>query len=337
VDVVLITPEGMRDKPAPYFTLLRDAGFQVRYPQNPIFTRGHGGEEETIRELENVSAVLAGGGEHYSPRALAQLPQLRVIARSGVGYDRIDVPAATANDIVVTITPTANHEAVAEHALLLLLALAKDLVVNDRRTRDGTWRTELNTPVRGMVLGIVGLGRIGRSLAVRAKALGLQLIAAETYPDLAFVAEHEIQLVSLDELLRRADYVSVHCPLNSATRGMFNRELFAQMKRGAFFINTARGTLVNEADLHEALVSGQLKGAALDVYEVEPAAADNPLFRLDNVIVTPHIASSDTRAYESMGVEAAQCIVRLYRGDWPEHAVVNNELRHGWNWTRKRH
>jgi D-3-phosphoglycerate dehydrogenase / 2-oxoglutarate reductase len=326
-EVVLIIPEVMREQPAPYVTLLREAGFEVRYPQNPLFTRGAGGEAETVRELAGVSAVIAGGGEHYTARALSQLPELRVIARSGVGYDRVDVGGASQHGVLVTITPTANHESVAEHALTLLLAVAKNLINNDRKARDGTWRTTLT--------GIVGLGRIGRSLAVRAKALGMPLMACETFPDARFVEAHQIRLVDLDTLLAEADFVSVHCPLNAETRGLFNKKLFARMKPGAYFINTARGGLVVEKDLLEALRSGHLAGAGLDVFEVEPASDDNPLFQLDNVVVTSHIASADTQALEDMGVEAARCIVQLRRGEWPEGAVVNDQLRPQWRWAGK--
>jgi phosphoglycerate dehydrogenase-like enzyme len=327
----------MRDKlDAPYARVLLDAGFEVRYPKNPVFTLGAGGEQETIQELQGISAVLAGGGESYSAKALAALPILRVIARSGVGYDRVDVPAATKNDILLTITPTANHEAVAEHALALLFAITKTIVVNDRLTRQGQWRAGLHVPIRGQTLGIVGLGRIGRSLAVRAKALGMKLLVAETMPDHSFVQKHEIELVSLDELIRRSDFVSVHCPLNADTKCLFNRDAFAKMKRGAYFINTARGGLVVEKDLHEALTTGQLAGAGLDVFEIEPTRGDNPLFKLDNVVVSPHVSSSDTLAYVSMGVEAARCIVSLYRGDWPDGAVVNSQLRDKWSWEKKK-
>lgn len=337
MEIALIVPEAMQHKPeAPYTRILREAGFEVRYPRNPTFTRGLGGEAEAIEELQGARAVMAGGGEPYSEAVLAALPDLRVIARTGVGYDRIDVPAATRRGIAVTITPTANHEAVAEHALALLLALAKNIVNNDQKTRVGGWRTELNRPIRGQTLGLVGLGRIGRSVALRVLALGMHVLAYETRPDMTFVARHGIELVDFDTLLARSDVVSVHCPLNAETRGLFRRETFAKMKRGAYFLNTARGGLVVERDLVEALQEGQLGGAGLDVFETEPTNAENPIFGLPNVVVSPHIASGDYLAMENMGVEAAQCIARLRRGEWPSGAVVNDELRDGWTWDRAR-
>lgn len=333
---VLIVPEAMREQStAPYTRLLLDAGLEVCYPANPQLARGLGGEAETIAELAGVQAVLAGGGEPYTERVFAQLPDLRVVARAGVGYDKIDVAAATRHGVVVTITPTANHEAVAEHALALLFAVAKNIVTNDHRTRQGGWRANLGRPIRGQTLGLVGLGRIGRSVARRALALGMTVIAYDVQPPSQFAREHNIRLVSFEELLAQSDVVSLHCPLTEQTRGLFSRDVFRKMKRGALFLNTARGGLVVERDLVEALTDGTLGGAGLDVFEVEPATADNPLFQLDNVVVSPHVASADTRAMDDMGIEAAQCIVRLFKNDWPEEAVVNRELCGKWRWESK--
>ncbi|MEQ8791538.1 MAG: phosphoglycerate dehydrogenase [Pirellulaceae bacterium] len=329
---VQINPETMLNKPdAPYARLLREAGFDVVYPQNPQFARGGCSEEETIEELRGIHAVIATG-EYYTDAVLAGCPELRVVARAGVGYDRVDVPAATRHNVAVTITPTANHEAVAELALALLLAAAKRIVPNDRATRGGEWpRTPLH-PLRTRTVGIFGLGRIGRSLAVRCQALGMTVIATEQFPQQEFVAKHGIELVDFDALLARSDFLSVHCPLTDETRGLFNAAAFAKMKPDATFINTARGPLVCETDLHAALTSGRLRAAALDVFEQEPPSADNPLFQLDNVTVAPHIAGADDLSLERMGVEAAECIVALHAGRWPEGAVVNDELKGSWKW-----
>lgn len=328
---VLITPESMIDEPAPYVDSLRRAGFEICYPKNRELARGLLGDETTIAELVGMAAVLAGG-EVFSERVLAASPELRVIARSGVGYDRVDVAAATAQNVVLTITPTANHEAVAEQAIALLFAVAKDIVVYDRATRQGHWPRAVTRPVRGQTLGIFGLGRIGRSMAVRGLGVGMKVIATETLPDHEFVSKHGIELVDLETLLSRSDFLSVHCPLNDETRGMFNADLFARMKPGAVFINTSRGPLMVEADLLRALEQGPLAGAGLDVFEEEPTSADNPLFKLDNVILSPHIAGTDTQSLLDMGNEAAGCIISLHEGKWPVGAVVNDELRENWRW-----
>jgi D-3-phosphoglycerate dehydrogenase len=329
--VALITPEALIGQPGPYVDRLRAAGFEVRYPKDPTFTRGLGTEQQTIDELRGASAVLAGG-EFIGARVMDAVPELRVIARSGVGYDRIDIPGATAHGVAVTITPTANHEAVAEHALALLFAVAKTIVTGDAAVRAGRWPKQATRPVRGATMGIVGLGRIGRSMASRSAALGMKVIATEMFPNQDFVRQHGIELVDLETLLARSDYVSVHCPSNAETRGLFNARRFGQMKRGAVFINTARGELVVEADLLAALQSGQVGAAGLDVFEQEPPSADNPLFKLAGVVVSPHIAGADDLSQLNMAIEAADCIVRLSRNEWPEGAVVNAELKSRWKW-----
>ena len=329
--VVLITPEAFLNDSAPHVDALHAAGFDVVYPEDPTFTRGFLGKDRTIEQLSVCDAVIAGG-ERFTTRVLGSLPRLRVIARSGVGYDRVDVAAATERGIVLTITPTANFEAVAEHTVALLFAVAKDILRFDRRVRDHSWSRGLTAPIRGTTMGIVGLGRIGRAVAERAKALGMRVVAFETAPDQQFIARHGIQLTELDQLLAESDYVSIHCPLNADTRGMFNRQVFEKMKPGSVLLNTARGPLVVEADLIAALQSGHLSAAGLDVLEAEPPQADNPLLKMDNVVLSPHVGGEDRLSSEMMGLEAAQCIIDLHAGKWPAAAVVNAELRGNWTW-----
>lgn len=321
----------MQHVSAPYVDLLREAGFTVRYCRNTEFARGVCNEQETIEELRGASGVLASG-EMFTPAVFAALPELRVVARVGVGYDRVNVPAATAAGVAVCITPTANHEAVAEFALAHLFAIAKSIVSWDKKTRAGGWPREARMPIRGQTIGILGLGRIGRSMATRCQSLGMKVIACEQFPNQEFVKKHGIELVDFDTLLARSDIVTIHCPLTEQTKGLFNRATFAKMKRGAVLINTARGPLIVETDLVAALQSGQLAAAGLDVFEQEPPSPDNPLFKLDNVVVTPHIAGSDALSLTNMGIEAAQCIVKLSRGEWPEGAVVNDTLKGKFRW-----
>ena len=330
---VLIFPEAYYKTDAPYVQMFQDAGFEIRYPEDPTFTRGLHSEEEPIEVIAGGDATVAGG-EHYTPRVIESLPQLKVIARAGVGFDRVDVESATSHQVAVTVTPTSNHESVAELTLALLFAVTKKIVVNDRAVRGGAWPTDLLMPIRGQTFGILGLGRIGRSTAVRARALGMDVLACEKFPQQDFVKEQGIELVDFEQLLQRSDFVSIHCPLNDETRGMMNRDAFALMKDRAILINTARGGVVAEADLVEALQEGTIHAAGLDVFEVEPASAENPLFKLDNVVVSPHKAGTDEKSSEGMGVEAADCIIKLFRGEWPEGAVVNDQLREGWSWQR---
>lgn len=328
---VLFSPEAMRHVEGRHTEILKQAGLEVAYPRNPEFARGLCGEQECLQELREAEAVIAGS-ERLTASLLEQLPRLRVIARNGVGYDRVDVPTATARNIVVTITPTANHGAVAEHALALLLAVSKNIVVGDRATRAGRWPRDLIEPIRGKTLGILGLGRIGRSMAIRSAALGMSVMAHDACPNETFASQHGIELVDFQTLIRRCDVLSIHCPINEATRGLIDRDVFQDMKPASILINTARGQVVNEADLIDALRTGSIKGAGLDVYEQEPPLPDNPLFALDNVVLTPHSAGADALAMQDMAIESADCVAKLYRGEWPAEAVVNSELKATWKW-----
>lgn len=332
---VLIVPEAMRDVPGPYVDVLTAAGFQVRYPKNPQLGRNLCSREELIDELSVADASLASV-EAYSAEVLGALPNLKVIARCGVGYDRVDVPAATGRQIPVTITPNANHEAVAELTLALLFAVTKLIVLNDKRIRAGDWTRSPLMPIRGKTLGIFGLGRIGSSLAFRASALGMRVIACETFPNPEFVRSNNIDLVDFDTLLERSDFVSVHAPHNRETEGLFNKDAFAKMKPGSVFLNTSRGPLMVEADLLVALQSGRIRAAGLDVFETEPPSADNPLLKLDNVVVSPHVAGIDETSIVAMGVEAAESIAKLYQGQWPDGSVVNDELRDQFRWASEK-
>lgn len=328
---VLFTPEVLVRVPGRWVSMLEEAGFDIRYPDDPTFTRGVCGIDETIRVLKNASAVIAGG-EHYTQEVIDALPNLRVIARAGVGYDRVSVDAATKRGIAVTITPTANHESVAETVFALIFAIAKNVIANDHRVRIGKWDERTTQPVRSKTLGLFGLGRIGKSTAIRARAMGMRVLATETRPDISFAQQHTVEIVPFDELLAQSDYLSVHCPLTPQTQAMFNADVFASMKEGSAFINTARGGLVVEKDLYEALLSGHLGAAGLDVFEVEPAPIDNPLFQLKNVVLMPHLGGADWLSLTNMAIEAADCIVKLSRNEWPTGAVVNEQLQSSWRW-----
>ncbi|MDE2757864.1 MAG: phosphoglycerate dehydrogenase [Acidobacteriota bacterium] len=324
---VMIFIQFLQDPNGPHVKLLREAGLEVRFPPRPDITD----EEENIRVLQGVSATIAGG-EPYSRRVMAALPDLRVISRWGVGVDRVDLEAVTDSNAVVTITPSANHEAVAEHAVALLLAVSRFLAQRNDEIHRGLWERRCSLPLREKALGLVGLGRIGRSVAVRAEAFRMRLLAHEAYPDREFAQRHGIELVDLDTLLARSDYVTLHVPLTEETRGLINRRTLSRMKPGALLVNTSRGGLVVEEDLVDALKSGHLGGAGLDVFVQEPIQGDHPLLELDNVLVSDHTAGIDTRSVEAMAVEAARNIVELYRGGWPAGAVANPAVRDTWKW-----
>ena len=328
---VVISGDNPNDANGPAIRLLEGRGFDVRVVDDVMFGQGLRSDEEEIEYLKGANAVVAWG-ERYAAAVIEGLPDLRVIARLGVGFDRVDLKSASERGVVVTITPNSNHEAVAEHALALIMGLAKTIVAGDKQMRAGGWPGGPRKPLRGSTLGIVGLGRIGRSLAVRAVAMRMRVIATELYPDREFVDEHGIELVDLDTLLGSSDYVSLHCPLNDETLGFVNKTTLESMNPKGALINTARGGLVVERDLLDALKSGQIAGAGLDVFEEEPTDPKNPLYELDNVIVSAHVAGNDELSLVEMGLEAAQCIVDLHDGVWPGGSVVNRDLEGRWSW-----
>jgi phosphoglycerate dehydrogenase-like enzyme len=324
---VLIVPAPIFQVPGRHVELLRSAGFDVAYPNEKTVLMS---EDAIIGALEGVSAVIAGS-EPYNDRVLSSAKRLRVISRAGVGSDAIVIDATIRHKVVATITPGTNHDAVAETTLALLIALARSVVYLDREVRAGRWPREPLQPIRGKTLGIVGLGRIGQSVAIRAAGFGVRTLAHEKLPDMNFVRQHGIELVELNTLLAQSDFVTLHVPLSSETQGLINRDTLARMKRGSILINTARGGLVVEKDLLASLKSGHLGGAGLDVFEKEPAVG-NPLFELPNVIASPHVAGVDTQSLTEMADLAAQNIIDLSRGIWPDRCIINPPVRDGWKW-----
>jgi phosphoglycerate dehydrogenase-like enzyme len=312
---------------SPYLGVLKDAGFELVFPGRPFQLT----EEELLGALPGICAVIAGS-EPYTPRVFDANPQLRVVARAGVGYDAVNVPAATALGVAVAVAPGTNHDAVAEHTFALILALAKDLPNQHNAVRVGDWPRRANLPLRGRTLGIAGLGRIGKAVAERGKAFGMKLIAYEPFPDQTFAARVGVQFVSFDELLAGSDYLSLHLPLTDQSRYLINKKTLARMKPSAFLVNTARGGLVCEADLIKALEAGRIAGAGLDVFEEEPPTKVNAVCRFENVVVTPHAAGVDLQSRDDMAVSAARTIASLSRGEWPGEAIVNPEIRARFRW-----
>ena len=323
---VLIAPMTLADVGGTFADRLRAAGFELVYPARAAQLN----EEELLHALQGVSASLAGS-EPYTRRVIEANAALRVIARVGVGYDAVDLKGATDHGIAVAITPGTNHDAVAEHTFCLLLALAKRLIPQHLATKAGSWPRQTNLPLRSRTLGLIGLGRIGKAVALRGVCFGMPVIAYEPFPDKEFVKKHEIQLLPLDKVFADSDYLSLHVPLTPESRHMVNRRTLALMKPTAFLINTARGGMVCEADLVDALRDKRIAGAGLDVFEQEPPG-QSPLFQLDNVVLTPHIAGGDLRSRDDMAAAAASAIVALSRGEWPAEQVVNPEVRARFKW-----
>ncbi len=265
---------------------------------------------------------------HVQRATLAQAPDLVAIGRSGAGYDKVDVAACTEHDVALFNVPMALNHSTASTALLFMLALAKRLPEQERITRAGRWDLQAQTmgsEIQGRTLGIIGLGNSGRELARLIAPFDMRLLAYSPHADPVQAAALKVRLAPLDEVLREADFVSVHCRLTEATRGLFGSTQIAQMKPTAYFVNVARGEVVDEAALVTALRERQIAGAGLDVFAEEPLPLGHPLLQLDNVIVTPHWNCSTTDVWQATGRAMAEGMLRVATGQVPEN-VVNRDV-----------
>ena len=263
--------------------------------------------KETLNgELADADALVVRSATKVTPELLDKAPRLRVVGRAGVGVDNIDLEEATRRGVLVMSTPGGNAVSVAEHTFALLLALARQVPRLDAAIREGRWEksSAAGTELRGKTLGLIGLGRIGSEVAVRAEAFDMRVLGYDPYISEAAAREVQVELVPLERLLAESDFVSLHTALSPATQNMINAKNLAQMKKGARLVNAARGELVDEAALAEALKSGKLAGAAVDVFVEEPPKT-SPLVGLPNVIATPHVAGSTAEAQEEVGTQVA--------------------------------
>jgi D-3-phosphoglycerate dehydrogenase len=280
---------------------LRDAGFVV--------DKQTGLSGQALRDaLADADGLVVRSETKVTAELMDAARKLRVIGRAGVGVDNIEVPAATARGIVVMNAPDGNTITTAEHTMALLIALARNVPQANASIHAGKWERKrfIGAELQGKTLGIVGLGRIGRAVAIRARGFGMIIVAHDpfTAPDQA--RDMEIETASLDEVFSRADFLTVHTPLTSETRGLVGAPAFAKMRPGVRVINCARGGLLDEAALFDAIKSGVVAGAALDVFEQEPPPPDHPLLGLDEVIMTPHLGASTTEAQEGVAITVAE-------------------------------
>ena len=255
---------------------------------------------------------------------LRQLSRCKVIGRFGLGVDNIDLPAAKEKGITVTYVPDYCLQEVSDHAMALLLALARKIPLSNWLVQQGRWEMPAVVPIyrlEGRVLGLLGFGNIPRKLAPKAQAFGLRVITHDPYLSPEVARSLDVDNVSFDELLRTSDFISVHAPLTPQTRGLVNAAAFAKMKQGALIVNTARGPLIDEAALVAALDSGQVGGAALDVLATEPPARDSPLLGRDNVILSPHTAFYSVDALDELQTKCATDVARVLSGEKPVYPV----------------
>jgi len=280
---------------------LRAAGFTLH--------KRTGLEPDALRaELADSDGLVVRSETKVTADVMDASKTLRVIGRAGVGVDNIDVAAATARGIVVMNAPDGNTITTAEHTMALLVALARNVAQANSSIKAGKWERKrfIGVELQGKALGIIGLGRIGRAVAARARAFGMKIVAHDPFISPEEAKDLEIESVSLDEVFSRADFLTVHTPLTTETRGIIGAPAFARMKKGVRIINCARGGLVDETALYEAIKSGIVAGAALDVFEQEPPPANHPLLSLEEVIATPHLGASTTEAQEGVAFTVAE-------------------------------
>jgi D-3-phosphoglycerate dehydrogenase len=283
-------------------------------------------DEEAFVQAARDADALYAKGRRITRRIIEGLERCRVISLGTVGVDSVDVDAATARGIPVTNVPDTFIEEVAEHAMALILGTARRLVVQDRLVREGRWREGrpmlLQHPrLMGQTLGFVAFGHVARAVAVRARPFGLHLLAYDPYIEELVMSQHGVEPVGLPELLERSDIVSMHAPATADAHHMLREEHFRRMKRTALFVNTGRGPTVDEAALVKALQEGWIAGAGLDVLEEEPPAPENPLLRMDNVILTAHVASASSRFDPVRRRRVGQEIALVLSGRWPRSCV----------------
>jgi D-3-phosphoglycerate dehydrogenase len=293
-------------------------------------------EDETEAGLVKTAAEAQGILFRSKPRCteslMAACPRLRVVGRHGVGLDTVDIPAATRLGVAVVHAPGSNSQAVAEHALMMMLVCVKRTLLQDRRTRAGDWgakrdsATTAHTELEGKTLGIVGIGNIGRRVARFCGAIGMRVLAYDRYVPADEIRRRGAEPVeSLQALLPQVDVLTCHTPLTPETHHMINDTTLALMKRGAIYVNTSRGGVQEERALFEALTRGQLGAAGLDVFEDEPCPIDNPLLNLDNVVLSTHMAGVTREATARAAVQVTSEMLRVLRGEMP-HVLVNPEV-----------
>ena len=273
-------------------------------------------------DLADADALIVRSATKVSADLIAAAPRLRVVARAGTGVDNVDLEAASARGILVLNAPGANSVSVAEHACALMLASARSIALADAQIKGGSWgkKTLRGAEVRGKTLGVVGFGRIGREVARRARAFDMTVVAHDPFIATPVAADLGISLVTMDELCEQADFITLHLPSSDATQSLMDRARLARCKRGVRIINTARGDLIDENALAEAIESGQVSGAALDVFREEPPSGTS-LTGLSQVVATPHIAASTAEAQELVGLEAATSVREYLRAGVVRNAV----------------
>ena len=301
---ILLTTCSYQDTPGPHHELMESQGWEIVRERGPL-------PESRMLELADQQFDAFLCGDDAITRAVLEkcAPNLKIISKYGIGLDKIDLPATKDMNIPVLFTPGVNHTTVAEHTFGLLIGITKHIVTTAAAARQGEWLRLTGHEIADKTMGIIGLGRIGKEVAIRAKAFGMPIIAFDPYWDEKFAAEYGVKRCdTMDAVLTQADVVSLHCNLNDETRGMIRTSKIAEMKDGVVILNCARGEIVETADMVEALKSGKVGGYGTDVLDEEPPSKDHPLLTAPNCVITPHIGS---RTYESVPRQAMKSLTNL--------------------------
>ncbi|OEV12410.1 phosphoglycerate dehydrogenase [Streptomyces nanshensis] len=296
-------------------TMLRDAGLRTVHTTG--LTEMGDGPRKAL--LAGVRAIIAGT-DRLEGRFLQEAPDLRIVVRTGVGYDNVDVEAATSRGVPVCVTAGSNRQAVAEHVFALMLSAARN-IPDGRDLAEGCWRQRTGRELRGATLGILGLGSIGKAVAHIARAFGMRVMAYDPHFDAEYAAAHHIERGDLEDVLREADFLTLHLFLDDSTRDLLDAAAFATMKSDAVVINTSRGGVIDEDALVAAVRSGRIGAAALDVFRVEPLPVDSPLLHTPGIITTGHIAGATREARAASGRNAADNVLTVLGGGRPAHVV----------------
>jgi D-3-phosphoglycerate dehydrogenase len=289
---------------------LSDSGLQILKSAPGIVVDYKPGlsEDELAAAIGEYDGLVIRSGSKVTAKVIAKADNLSVIGRAGIGVDNVDVPAASRRGIVVMNTPTGNAVTTAEHAISLLMSMARKIPQATASMRAGKWEKNKfeGREIAGKTLGVIGMGNIGRILADRAQGLKLKVIAFDPVLSADKAASLGVELVTVEQLFVRSDFISIHAPLTPETKYLLNKDAFAKMKRGVFIVNAARGGIVHEGDLEAALKEGHVAGAALDVFEKEPVDPNHPLLKLDNLVSTPHLGASTAEAQDRVALEIAE-------------------------------
>jgi D-3-phosphoglycerate dehydrogenase len=282
---------------------------------------------QLLNEIATVNAILVRSATKVDAQVIAAAPNLKIIARAGVGLDNVDIPAATTAGVLVVNAPTSNIVSAAELAVGLLLASARNIVPANLALKNGKWaRSKFGgVELQDKTVGIIGMGKIGLLVAKRLAGFDMKFVAYDPYVKQAPAGGPEIKMVELDELLKVSDFITIHIPKTAETTGLLGKAAFSQVKPTVHIINAARGGVVDEDALFDALTQGQVAGAGLDVYATEPAT-DSPLFALDQVVATPHLGASTEEAQEKAGIAVAQSVVAFFSGNEVPGAVNSAQL-----------